>query len=734
METLPENCISLLNEFQQKSGATVEYEEGSTEGPSHNKTFTCRAIVNGSRYTDGTGKTKKEAKQNAARNALTSIKGTPNIEPTTSSVLVNSNNVTMIQQNHICWLNEYSQKNKLVFKTRESTKMDPGSATQLCTYVCKYVCGDKEYPEAFGKTKKEAKEAAAYHVHKELSPTQNTEAFDENCNGTPKSEVAALSAGLERLNVSFSEDSRSTATNNNYIAHLNNYCQKHKHVLDFKLVNRKGPAHNPEFVYKVVINSKEYPEAQGKSSKEAKQHAAQYAWTEILESSCNTQSSEDDASPCTKEIFKSEEPQSQKSSTNNGIVFRDSSAVSSPMSISPAMSPLDMKTKIKLAPNFQMSPNRVPRSKGDGPNMNVHNPAKPSADQTANQTMKSSKSEEPQSQKSSTNNGIVFRDSSAVSSPKSISPDGPNLNVHNPEKPSTDQTANQTMKSRFLGDFDSITPIGKGGFGRVFKARRQLENKYFAVKIVKSTEKALREIGALAALSHPNIVRYNTAWLEDTLYKHESSESYSTSDFSSWSDPGTKFLYIQMELCEGDTLHAWIDKRNNPKEQYPERRRDAAHISRQILQAVQHIHSKGLIHRDLKPANIMFGSEGMVKVGDFGLVTAAENDNDSQLMERTKKTGTRSYMSPEQVTQCYDSKVDIFALGLIYFTLLWNMVTKTEKQKIWSDIRRKNFPLRFSEKFDLEHKLIDKMLSPNPEDRPDATELIKELDQYPTVL
>ncbi|XP_051945524.1 interferon-induced, double-stranded RNA-activated protein kinase-like isoform X2 [Xyrauchen texanus] len=647
METLPENCISLLNEFQQKSGATVEYEEGSTEGPSHNKTFTCRAIVNGSRYTDGTGKTKKEAKQNAARNALTSIKGTPNIEPTTSSVLVNSNNVTMIQQNHICWLNEYSQKNKLVFKTRESTKMDPGSATQLCTYVCKYVCGDKEYPEAFGKTKKEAKEAAAYHVHKELSPTQNTEAFDENCNGTPKSEVAALSAGLERLNVSFSEDSRSTATNNNYIAHLNNYCQKHKHVLDFKLVNRKGPAHNPEFVYKVVINSKEYPEAQGKSSKEAKQHAAQYAWTEILESSCNTQSSEDDASPCTKEIFKSEEPQSQKSSTNNGIVFRDSSA---------------------------------------------------------------------------------------VSSPKSISPDGPNLNVHNPEKPSTDQTANQTMKSRFLGDFDSITPIGKGGFGRVFKARRQLENKYFAVKIVKSTEKALREIGALAALSHPNIVRYNTAWLEDTLYKHESSESYSTSDFSSWSDPGTKFLYIQMELCEGDTLHAWIDKRNNPKEQYPERRRDAAHISRQILQAVQHIHSKGLIHRDLKPANIMFGSEGMVKVGDFGLVTAAENDNDSQLMERTKKTGTRSYMSPEQVTQCYDSKVDIFALGLIYFTLLWNMVTKTEKQKIWSDIRRKNFPLRFSEKFDLEHKLIDKMLSPNPEDRPDATELIKELDQYPTVL
>jgi len=47
----------------------------------------------------------------------------------------------------------------------------------------------------------------------------------------------------------------------------------------------------------------------------------------------------------------------------------------------------------------------------------------------------------------------------------------------------------------------------------------------------------------------------------------------------------------------------------------------------------------------------MFGSDGRVKVGDFGLVTAAENDNDQQLLERTKRTGTRSYMSPEQVSQ-----------------------------------------------------------------------------------
>ncbi len=70
--------------------------------------------------------------------------------------------------------------------------------------------------------------------------------------------------------------------------------------------------------------------------------------------------------------------------------------------------------------------------------------------------------------------------------------------------------------------------------------------------------------------------------------------------FSSGSDQETKFLYIQMELCKGDTLYAWIDKRNSSNDGYPERRTDAAKINRQVLKAVEYIHSKSLIHRDLK--------------------------------------------------------------------------------------------------------------------------------------
>uniref|UniRef100_A0A8C1RKJ4 non-specific serine/threonine protein kinase n=1 Tax=Cyprinus carpio TaxID=7962 RepID=A0A8C1RKJ4_CYPCA len=661
MESLSGNYISQLNEYQQKTQCAVEYEEGSTDGPSHIQTFTMRAIVNGQRYPEGTGKSKKEAKLNAAKNALDSIKNTPNTEPTTSSVQNALNNMTVSQRNYTCWLNEYSMKNKLCFKACESR--NPGNTTQLYTYVCKYVCGGREFPEACGNNKRDAKEIAAKCVYEELLKTQ--EVFNDNSNRTQRSEVA--SRGEKVFCLGLADESRSTTPDNNFIALLNDYSQKHKHALDFNLVERRGPPHDPEFVYKVVINGKEYPEGQGKSTKEAKQHAAQRAWSEINEHSGWT-------TQFNVYLFHSESPDAQHSSKSS--------------------------------------------------------------------------SESPSSSSS-----IVFKDSSAVSSPMAKSPVSPVcfllvdpvVNVHNPTKPSGDQPSNQAVKSRFLEDFDSICRIGKGGFGRVFKARRKLENTYYAVKIVKSREKALREVGALAGFNNGNIVRYYTAWVEDTAYRYDSSESYTvtcifvlvslSAGFSSGSDPVTKYLYIQMELCEGDTLYAWIDKRNSSNVGCPERRTDAAQISRQVMKAVEYIHSKSFIHRDLKPLNIMFNSEGTVKVGDFGLVTTAENDNDMQLLERTKGTGTLSYMSPEQVAHTsYDKKVDIYALGLVYFELIWKLATVFEKSQIWKDIRSRTFPPQFSRKFNFEHKLIDQMLRPSPEERPDASELFSELDRYTNIL
>uniref|UniRef100_A0A3P9AAP0 non-specific serine/threonine protein kinase n=1 Tax=Esox lucius TaxID=8010 RepID=A0A3P9AAP0_ESOLU len=623
------NYVAKLLEFAQKTRqiSEIKFEEVGTDGPDHLKTFTLRVVKNGRAYPIGTGRTKKEAKQNAAKHALNDIMKTEQNENTFSSsecpYLTSPHGPAPISQvNFVCWLNEHSQKNRLSLKAFEESRIGPNSTSQCC----RYLLGDKEYPEAFGKTKREAKEEAAKLVFQELyGASQDTGTVDKNCDaatGAQKEDLNQTVAALcdENMNMSHVPKQRSfiSAEETNFIGILNHYCQKTRLFHDFQLVERRGPSHNPQFVYKVVIDKREYPAGVGKTAKDAKQQAAQEAWSALQEQSdWNSQVS------CRSTV-----------SEEDGLVTSLTSSTSCAMML------MDI---------FFF---------------------------------------------------IMF------------------------------------YYLRFLSEFDSIEGIGKGGFGKVYKAKRKLEQKYFAVKIVRSKLKAKREVGALADLQHPNIVRYYTAWEEDTEYTCDhTSESYSSS--YSGSSSSSKFLYIQMELCDRRTLKVWIDERN--AQRTPKRREGSLHITQQIVNGVDYIHSKKLIHRDLKPVNIMFGmgggeTNGEVKIGDFGLVTAEDNDDDENLLERTKRTGTRSYMAPEQRNKTsYDRKVDIFALGLIYFELLWNL-SGMERAEVWDDIRSQRFPQRFVTQFPIEHKMIESMLCVNPEDRPEASRLKMNLTEANNIL
>uniref|UniRef100_A0A4W5JW73 Uncharacterized protein n=1 Tax=Hucho hucho TaxID=62062 RepID=A0A4W5JW73_9TELE len=281
-----------------------------------------------------------------------------------------------------------------------------------------------------------------------------------------------------------------------------------------------------------------------------------------------------------------------------------------------------------------------------------------------------------------------------------------------------------TESSRFSKDFKLLSVLGAGGFGCVTKAHHILDGKTYAVKIVQNMGEAYREVKALARLEHSNIVRYCTTWPEDANwvdgdYSTESSVlSKISEDSDNYSDQGdgsthvTKqsdgdlsetdsedqanhsmtdsssrngdwsCLFIQMEFCQGGTLTDWINK--------PEGRgKDKAlGIFQQIVCGVEYIHSKGLIHRDLKPENILFGSDGTVKIGDFGLVTTITTLSGAP-MYRSVNKGTALYMSPEQKTAGkYDEKTDIFSLGVICFELLWYMSTVSEKIKVSTPTRR----------------------------------------------
>uniref|UniRef100_A0A665WI48 Eukaryotic translation initiation factor 2-alpha kinase 2 n=1 Tax=Echeneis naucrates TaxID=173247 RepID=A0A665WI48_ECHNA len=618
-----ENSVVKLNEYAQRTRSQLRYEDVGSVGPDHIKTFSVRVVLNDKVYPDGTGKNKKEAKQNAAKNALRSLLDaaancTEN-EPEASTATPPLAGILK----YMCWLNEYCQKHRLSIRPVELTQLGPNNAPQCCSFVI----GDKEYPAGYGKTKKEAKEEAARLVYNEICGSKSTEVscyIHLNSNG--------------QVHLSSTEGGEYTGPN--IISMVNHYCQRTKCSHDYILERKCGPPHNPQFFYKLVIDSKEYPVAEGKNVKEAKQKAAELAWTAL-----------------------------QEQSDWDSKVFHSCNLVS----------------------NLCLNIGKFSNLKG----CKMYN--------------------------------IFLFPITKAQSPDVKSKINKNAGNNLDEKKTT-----QSVQSRFTSEYDSIECLGKGTFGCVFKAKQKLVHQYYAIKIVRKTEKALREVEALSTLLHPNIVRYYTCWQEDSAYQWDSTAD-SSSNSQPTSNSSTKFLYIKMELCDNKTLRLWLDEKNtqNMKKslQNSKRREESLGIAQQIICGVEHIHSKMLIHRDLKPANIMFYQQEVVKIGDFGLVTA-ENYNDTKsLIERTVYKGTPSYMAPEQKNRkTYDRKVDIFALGLIYFELLWNL--SGDKKEIWDNARNQRLPQGFYKNFPQESEIIKSMLCEKPEDRPEATKVKTDLEEY----
>src|SRR6266571_4072650 len=195
-----------------------------------------------------------------------------------------------------------------------------------------------------------------------------------------------------------------------------------------------------------------------------------------------------------------------------------------------------------------------------------------------------------------------------------------------------------------LGPYEILAVIGAGGMGEVYRARDTRLDRVVAVKICAEqfSERFEREARAVAALNHPNIC---------TLH-----------------DVGPN--YLVMEYIEGPMLAGPIPLA------------EALPIARQIAEALEAAHEKGIMHRDLKPANIKLTADGKVKVLDFGLAKALAPETSSTdpaasptLTISPSRTGmilgTASYMSPEQARGAVaDKRADIWAFGVVTYELL----------------------------------------------------------------
>jgi eukaryotic-like serine/threonine-protein kinase len=195
-----------------------------------------------------------------------------------------------------------------------------------------------------------------------------------------------------------------------------------------------------------------------------------------------------------------------------------------------------------------------------------------------------------------------------------------------------------------LGPYEILSPIGAGGMGAVYRARDTKLGRDVAVKVLPAALAAdpvrlarfQREAQVLASLNHPNIA---------AIY-------------------GVEDRALILELVEGEA----------PKGPLP--MEEALALARQLADAMEYAHERGVVHRDLKPANIMVTPRGQLKVLDFGLAKVmAEEDSAITMDSATTKLGailgTPAYMSPEQASgRPADKRADIWSFGVVLFELL----------------------------------------------------------------
>ncbi|XP_029286421.1 LOW QUALITY PROTEIN: calcium/calmodulin-dependent protein kinase type IV-like [Cottoperca gobio] len=184
--------------------------------------------------------------------------------------------------------------------------------------------------------------------------------------------------------------------------------------------------------------------------------------------------------------------------------------------------------------------------------------------------------------------------------------------------------------------------LGRGATSIVYRCEEKQTQKPYALKVLKKTidKKIVRtEIGVLLRLSHPNIIQLKDIFETDTD------------------------IALVLELVTGGELFDRIVERGYYSE------RDAAHVIKQILEAVAYLHENGVVHRDLKPENLLYADlslDAPLKIADFGLSKIIDD-------QVTMKTvcGTPGYCAPEILRgNAYGPEVDMWSVGVILYILL----------------------------------------------------------------
>jgi serine/threonine-protein kinase len=189
-------------------------------------------------------------------------------------------------------------------------------------------------------------------------------------------------------------------------------------------------------------------------------------------------------------------------------------------------------------------------------------------------------------------------------------------------------------------------PVARSGMASIFRATDLRDNRQVALKIPHPDMEAdpilfdrfQREAGIGEKLNHSGVMRV-------------------------YGDEKRSRIYMVMEWCEGRLLRQIMDQGRMPQDR-------AIRIAIEVLDALEYIHSNGVVHRDLKPENIMVDTHGNIKLIDFGIAGDAAARR-LTYANFTATLGTPNYISPEQVKgKRGDGRSDIYSMGVILYEML----------------------------------------------------------------
>jgi serine/threonine-protein kinase len=199
-----------------------------------------------------------------------------------------------------------------------------------------------------------------------------------------------------------------------------------------------------------------------------------------------------------------------------------------------------------------------------------------------------------------------------------------------------------------IGKYEIRSALGKGAMGIVYKGYDPFIERFVAIKtirkdlvdpdvVVQYMGRFKNEARAAGRLQHPNIVG---------VYEYGDDETVA---------------FIAMEYVEGTGLREHLNRRETFEFA------QLVSIMRQMLDALEFAHARGVVHRDIKPSNLIVSESGQLKVADFGIARV----DTSNLTMAGMVIGTPSYMSPEQCRGLEaDSRSDLFSCGVVLYELL----------------------------------------------------------------